>query len=116
MKKVFSILALGVVFAVSSAFTSANDNDEKRAIAAAKAAISQECGPVGDASASVQENFICNDIDGGFGNMNRTITFYSVSPCPPNQVCTQLVEVIGSAVVDCEFNVTQVVCGGEVAM
>ncbi|MFP5471869.1 MAG: hypothetical protein ACLGGV_09765 [Bacteroidia bacterium] len=101
---------------VSSAFTSANDNDEKRAIAVAKAAVSQECGAVGDANAAVEENFICNDIDGGFGNMNRTITFYRVSPCPPNQVCIQIVEVVGSAVVDCEFNVTSVTCGEAVTM
>jgi hypothetical protein len=116
MKKLFSVLALGAIVFASSAFNTSNNNDEKRAIAAAKAAISQECGPVGNANASVTENFICNSIDGGFGNMNRTITFYKVSQCPPNEICIQLVEVVGSAVVDCEFNVTQVTCGGEVTM
>ena len=118
MKKVLSILAVGAMFTIASAFTSTTtqDNDEKRAIAVARAAVSQECGNTGNATASVTENFICNSIDGGFGNMNRTVTFYRVSPCPPNQVCIQIVEVVGSAIVDCEFNVVEVTFGGAVTM
>ncbi len=118
MKKVFSILAIGAVVTIASAFTSKTEtvqnSDEKRAIAVARAAVSQECGNTGNANAVVEENFICNDIGGGFGNMNRTVTFYRVSPCPPNQVCIQIVEVVGSAVVDCLFNVVEVTCGGAV--
>jgi hypothetical protein len=116
MKKLFSVLALGAIVFASSAFNTSNNNDEKRAIAVAKAAVSQECDNVGNATASVTENFICNSIDGGFGNMNRTVTFYRVSQCPPNQVCIQIVEVVGSAIVDCEFNVVEVTCGGAVTM
>lgn len=116
MKKVFSIFAIGAVVAIASAFTSNTSvevNDEQRAIAVAKAAITQECGTnTGNADVNVQENFICNDIDGGFGNMNRTITFTRPVQCPPNQICIQIVEIIGSVVVDCEFNAVEVVCGG----
>lgn len=119
MKKVFSILAIGAVVAIASAFTSNNTsvevNDEQRAIAAARAAVNSECGNTALTQVQVQENFICNDIDGGFGNMNRTITFYRPTPCPnPNEPCIQVIQVIGSATVDCLFNVTDVTCGSPV--
>lgn len=116
MKKLFPFLVSAFIFAVATAFTTSDNTDEQRAIAVAKAAVTKQCGSLGNVTASITENFICNSIDGGFGNMNRTVTFYRVSQCPPNQVCIQIVEVVGSAVVDCEFKATQVTCGGAVTM
>lgn len=103
---------LSVVFMMAVTVLSFGQNNENKAVAAARQAVTQNCGSTGNTTYTITENFICNSIDGGFGNMNRTVTFYRTPNCPPNQFCIQIVEVVGSATVDCNNNVTEVSCGG----
>jgi hypothetical protein len=111
MKKIILSIVAVALFAFAS---NAQSNNEQKAVSAARAAVNQACGENAGNQYSVTENFICNNIDGNFGNFNRTVTFYKTTSCPPNQVCIQLVTVIGSAVVDCDYNVVSVTCGGAV--
>ena len=115
MKRLFSVLAIGVAVAMSIAFTSDSNkvvDNESRAIAVARAAVNAECGNTALTQVSVQENFICNEI-GTVGNFNRTITFYRPTPCAnPTQPCIQVIQVIGSATVGCNYEVLDVTCGG----
>ena len=113
MKKLFSVLAIGAAVAMSLAFTNDSNNvvnDENRAIAVAKNALVTSCSNTqGNLQASVSENYNCNIFDGV--GINRTVTFYRTPNCPPNQICIQVIEVVGQVVVDCDFSVASVSCG-----
>jgi hypothetical protein len=108
MKKI--ILTLITIIGISS-FTKAQNNEAK-SVAVARAAANKECHIQGaNSQYSVQEDFICNNIFSNFGNMHRTITFYDKPNCPPNQPCVQVLYPAAIVRVDCDFNVTAVVCG-----
>lgn len=116
MKKVIFTLAL-----VAFASFSFSNNDEKgpkkevtaetATIAKAKGAIKSSC-PNADGNLTASVKVLSSCFVDGFVT---EVTFYKTTPCPPNQICIQLVEVIGSVVLDCENNVMSVTCGGAVA-
>jgi hypothetical protein len=83
----------------------------------ARAAANKECHIQGaNSQYSVQDNFICNNIFSNFGNMNRTVTFYEKSTCTGNNPCIQAIVTAARVIVDCDFNVVSVDCGGGVSL
>lgn len=109
MKKVIFTLTM-----VALATFSFSNNDEKNVstetvtIAKAKGAIKSSCPNAdGNLTASVKVLSACF-VDG----FVTEVTFYKTSPCPPNQICIQIVEVIGKVTLDCQNNVIDVTCGG----
>lgn len=86
-------------------------NADQSTIARAMGALRSTCpDATGDLQASVSIVSACF-VDGFVKN----VTFYRVPNCPPNQVCIQVIQTVGTVTLDCGDNVIGVSCGSYVA-
>lgn len=111
MKKLFLAMAMAMTTALSFASNEnptvevANGNDPS--INKATAAIKANCpNAQGQLSYSTEVVSACF-VDGFI----TKVTFWSTPNCPPNQICIQIVELVGTVTLDCEGNVMSVECG-----
>jgi hypothetical protein len=112
MKKI--LFALALICFSSPIFSKEGDNDNTKeakeisVIGKAKGALKAYCKDAakGDLSASVRNISPCFD-----SNYVTEVTFYRTTPCPPNQICIQLVEIVGKVKVDCKNEIIEITCG-----
>ena len=112
MKKILFFLTL--ISFTSPTFSKEGDNDNTKeakeisVVGKAKSALKAYCKDAakGDLSASVRNISPCFD-----SNFVTEVTFYRTTPCPPNQICIQLVEVVGVVKIDCNNEIIEITCG-----
>ena len=115
MKKTIITSVLAAFVAVFAFAQTANNattktTNENQLIAIAKQALKSSCNDTGGKlQASV--NVISACFAGGF---ITEVTFYRKPNCPPNQVCIQVIETVGTVQLGCDNQVIGVSCGSAV--
>jgi len=105
MKKSFAII--GALFLMMLSLDVLAQSNEQAAAGKGAAALRRECGPeAGPFRYEVVSATPCPN-----GGTSYVIFYYQPTPCSPRpQPCIQVIQPIGTAVVDCEGNTT-VQCG-----
>ena len=112
---IFSLVLSTAVFAGNNDPADGNtpatvENSNGNGIGAAMSAIRSSC-PNATGQLQYTQTVISSCFNGGFITQ---VNFYKTPNCPPNQPCIQVIEVIGSVMLDCDGNVISVNCSGAV--
>jgi hypothetical protein len=112
---VFSLVLSTAVFAgnndpVNGEATATAESSNGNGIGAAISAIRTTC-PNATGQLQYTETVVSSCFAGGFITQ---VYFYKVPNCPPNQVCIQVIEEVGTVLLDCEGDVISVSCSGAV--
>jgi hypothetical protein len=110
---VFSLVLSTAVFAGNNdpvngdaTATAENSNGNGKGIGAAMSAIRKTC-PNATGELQYSETVVSSCFAGGFITQ---VYFYRVPNCPPNMFCIQVIEEIGTVLLDCEGDVISVSC------
>ena len=106
MKKVLFTFLATLVFSAFS-YAQGNSDNDNAFIGKAKGALASQCEVnVGFSHGSVNTVSACF-VDG----FVKKVTIYRPTPCPPNQICIQVIENMGTVTFNCDGTVADVQCG-----